>query len=55
MQKNELRVHELDHMVHDVTGLLRYHCQYSAAELIWAEIKDEVDRNNTFEIASMEQ
>lgn len=48
--KSSEKMYELDQLAnemgHEVIRLPRYHCQYSAIELIWAQVKREVARNN---------
>lgn len=43
-------------MGHEVVRLPPYHCQYNPIELIWAQVKGEVAKNNsTFEIDDVEK
>lgn len=56
---NPQKVYALDHLAnergHEVIRLPPYHCQYNPIELIWAQVKGEVAKNNnTFKIADVE-
>jgi len=43
-------------MGHEVVRLPPYHCQYNPIELIWAQVKGEVAKNNTtFKFADVEK
>jgi hypothetical protein len=42
-------------MGHEVIRLPPYHCQYNPIELIWAQVKAEVAKNNTFKMADVEK